>query len=194
MDKLPITAIVLAGGKSSRMNGNDKGLLLLNGKPLYQHVIDHIKYQTDSIMINCNRNFEQYQKAGYPIFADDFKGYLGPLSGIYSGLLHSPTLWNLFVSCDTPFLPDNLITRLSKHIATNQAVYPFDGKYNHPTILLINKTVTQQLKAYLEQGDRKLMVFLEQINAQSVDFSDKALGFVNINTPEVFNKMNQNKT
>ncbi|OCG00193.1 molybdenum cofactor guanylyltransferase MobA [Gilliamella sp. wkB112] len=193
MEKLSITAIVLAGGQSSRMNGNDKGLLLLKGKPLYQHVIDCIQYQVNSIMINCNRHFEQYQKAGYPIFSDDYKGYLGPLSGIYSGLQRSQTQWNLFVSCDTPFLPDNLITRLSKHIDTNKAVYPFDGKYNHPTILLINKIVTPQLKAYLEQGDRKLMIFLQQINALSVDFSDKVSCFININTPEILNKAKQEK-
>lgn len=193
MEKLPITAIILAGGQSSRMNGEDKGLQLLQGKPLYQHVIDHIKHQVDSIMINCNRNVEKYQSAGYATFSDDFKGYWGPLSGIYSGLVRSTTSWNLFVSCDTPFLPDNLITRLSKYTFTNNAIYPSDGKYAHPTILLINKTVIRQLKTYLEQGDRKLMLFLEKIGAISVDFSDQPSCFININTPEILNKMNQSK-
>lgn len=193
MEKLSITAIVLAGGLSSRMNGNDKGLLLLNNKPLFQHVIDSVKHQVGSIMINCNRNLDQYRLAGYPIFSDDFKGYLGPLSGIYSGLLRSTTHWNLFVSCDTPFLPNNLITRLSMYTTSNTAIYPFDGKHDHPTILLINKRVIQQLKAYLEQGDRKLMLFLQQIDAIPVDCSDLSSCFININTPEILNKINQIK-
>ncbi|OCG41111.1 molybdenum cofactor guanylyltransferase MobA [Gilliamella sp. Bif1-4] len=191
MEKPSITAIILAGGKSTRMNGNDKGLLLLHQKPLYQHVIDCIKPHVDTIMINCNRHTEQYQKAGYPIFSDDLAGFCGPLSGIYSGLLRSKTDWNLFVSCDTPFLPADLIDRLAVYTANNSAIYPHDGQYYHPTILLIHKTVTQQLKIYLEQGERKLMLFLEQISAKSVDFSDKAVCFSNINTVEVLNSFNQ---
>ncbi|MCO6544683.1 MAG: molybdenum cofactor guanylyltransferase MobA [Gilliamella sp.] len=191
MEKPSITAIILAGGKSTRMNGNDKGLLLLHQKPLYQHVIDCIKPHVDAIMINCNRHTEQYQKAGYPIFSDDLAGFCGPLSGIYSGLLRSKTDWNLFVSCDTPFLPNDLITRLSKYTQNHQAIYPFDEKYHHPIILLIHKTVAQQLKIYLEQGNRKLMLFLEQVNAKSVDFNDKASCFININTLEELKRENQ---
>lgn len=184
MEKSAITAIVLAGGLSSRMNGDDKGLLLLKGKPLCQHVIDHIKHQVGSIMINCNRHILQYQSLGYPTFGDDFLGYLGPLAGIYSGLLRSNTEWNLFVSCDTPFLSNDLVNRLTAAIMTHQAAYPFDGEYHHPTMLLINKKIIEHLKWYLERGDRKLMLFLQQIDAVSVDFSDQPSSFININTPE----------
>jgi molybdenum cofactor guanylyltransferase len=193
MKSVPITAIILAGGQSLRMNGDDKGLLLLNGKPLYQHVINHIKPQVDSIMINCNRNTNQYRKAQYPVFSDDLTGYLGPLSGIYSGLLRSETDWNLFVSCDTPFLPDDLIARLAIHTSNSEAIYPCDGQYNHPTILLIHKAVIQKLKLYLEQGNRKLMLFLKQIDAKSVDFNDQTSCFININTPEELKQANQIK-
>ncbi|OCG25595.1 molybdenum cofactor guanylyltransferase MobA [Gilliamella sp. App2-1] len=191
MEKLSITAIILAGGKSTRMNGKDKGLLLLNQKPLYQHVIDRIKPQTDSIMINCNNNVSQYQTAGYPVFSDVLTGYFGPLSGIYSGLLYSTTDWNLFVSCDTPFLPNDLIARLAVHTLTHTAIYPIDGKYHHPTILLIHKSVIQQVRSYLEQGNRKLILFLEQINAKWVDFNDQASCFININTPKELKQVNQ---
>lgn len=191
MSKLSITAIILAGGQSLRMNGKDKGLLLLKDKPLYQHAIDCIKQQVDSIMINCNRNSYQYQLSGYPTFSDDLKGFYGPLSGIYSGLLRSITDWNLFISCDTPFLPDDLIARLTVYTVNNSAVYPNDGQYSHPTILLIHKSVIPQLQTYLIQGERKLWLFLEKINAKAVDFSDKAHCFVNINTPETLKLANQ---
>lgn len=190
MEKLPITAIILAGGQSNRMNGVDKGLMLLAGKPLFQHVIDRIKPQVDFIMINCNRYADQYGSLNYPIFADDLKGFLGPLAGIYSGLLRSNTDWNLFVSCDTPFLPHDLLARLAKFSATHQAIFPFDGKDNHPTILLINKSVIAQLKKYLENGDRKLMLFLKKIHATAVDFSDTPTSFININTVDMLESAN----
>lgn len=191
MENLPITAIILAGGQSLRMHGEDKGLMMLNNKPLFQHVIDHIKPQVSNIMINCNRHCDQYQKAGYPTFSDDHKGYLGPLSGIYSGLLRSTTPWNLFVSCDTPFLPNDLIARLAIYTPAHHAIYPFDGQHSHPTILLIHRSITPQLKTYLAQGERKLMLFLSSIKAQAVDFSDKPTSFINVNTPEMLESLNQ---
>ena len=190
MQKLSITAIILAGGQSNRMNGKDKGLMLLAGKPLYQHVIDRIKPQVSFVMINCNRHTDLYSSLGYFVFSDDLKGFLGPLSGIYSGLLRSTTDWNLFVSCDTPFLPGDLIARLIKFTTTHQAIYPFDGKNDHPTILLIHKNIIPQLKKYLDNGDRKLMLFLKQINAIAVDFSENPSGFTNINTLEMLERAN----
>ena len=190
MRKLSITAIILAGGQSNRMNGKDKGLMLLAGKPLYQHVIDRIEPQVNLVMINCNRHADLYSSLGYFVFCDDLKGFLGPLSGIYSGLLRSTTDWNLFVSCDTPFLPEDLIDRLAKFTETHQAIYPFDGKNDHPTILLIHKNIIPQLKKYLDNGDRKLMLFLKQINAIAVDFSENPSGFTNINTLEMLERAN----
>ncbi|WP_334327797.1 molybdenum cofactor guanylyltransferase MobA [Gilliamella apicola] len=190
MRKLSITAIILAGGQSNRMNGKDKGLMLLAGKPLYQHVIDRIEPQVNLVMINCNRYADLYSSLGYFVFCDDLKGFLGPLSGIYSGLLRSTTDWNLFVSCDTPFLPEDLIDRLAKFTATHQAIYPFDGENDHPTILLIHKKIIPQLKKYLDNGDRKLMLFLKQINAIAVDFSENPSDFTNINTPEMLERAN----
>jgi molybdenum cofactor guanylyltransferase len=190
MGKPPITGIVLAGGQGKRMHGNDKGLMKLAGKPLFQHVIDRIKNQVDFITINCNRHIKQYSALGYPVFCDEFTGYLGPLAGIYTGLEQSTTAWNLFVSCDTPFLPDDLLTRLVKFTTTHHAIYPFDGKNNHPTILLINKSTAPQLKKYLQNGDRKLMLFLTQVNAIAVDFSEVPLSFTNINTLDVLESLN----
>lgn len=190
MEKLPVTAIILAGGQSNRMNGVDKGLMLLAEKPLFQHVIDRVKSQVDFIMINCNRHTDQYGALDYPVFSDDLPGFLGPLAGIYSGLSRSSTDWNLVVSCDTPFLPVDLLIRLAKFTTTHQAIFPFDGKNNHPTVLLINKSVIPQLKKYLENGDRKLMLFLKQIHATAVDFSDTPASFTNINTIEMLESAN----
>ncbi|MDF7666781.1 molybdenum cofactor guanylyltransferase MobA [Orbaceae bacterium ESL0727] len=192
MKNSTITAIILAGGQGSRMNGQDKGLVNYQNRPLYQHVSDRIKPQVGAMMISCNRHIDQYNTAGYPVFIDDFAGYLGPLSGIYSGLLRSQTDWNLFVSCDTPFLPDDLVSRLVNAISTqfqssqsalhHLAAYVFDGERHHPTLLLIHKQALLPLKQYLEQGDRKLMLFLQQIEAIAVNFSDEKASFVNMNT------------
>lgn len=191
MLKTPITAIILAGGRSMRMKGDDKGLLLLKDKPLYCHVIDKVKPYVDTIIINSNRNIESYRQSNYPVIQDQLSGFLGPLSGIYSGLVNSQTEWNLVVSCDTPFLPDDLVIRLQKNITSHPAAYVFDGDNYHPTILLIHRCVAQQIKQYLLQGERKLLILLQHINAIPVDFSDQKQAFININTPEELYYWNQ---
>lgn len=204
--KKSITATILAGGQGYRMNGLDKGWVIFKNKPLFQHVIDHIRPQVNSIMISCNRNLDRYQQTGLPVFQDDLAGYLGPLAGIYSGLLHSQTDWNLMVSCDTPFLPDDLVNRLFSRIVDKitdnmidnreqnhplsslssstipPTVYVFDGERYHPTILLIHKQIAPKLKKFLENGDRKLQLFLQTIHAVTADFSDKKACFININS------------
>lgn len=187
----PITAIILAGGKSSRMNGDDKGLLLLKNKPLYCHVINKIRPQVTDIIINTNRHVELYQQSNYPVISDELTGFLGPLAGIYSGLIKSKTDWNLIVSCDTPFLPADLLLRLQSKIAHHMAAYVFDGEKSHPTILLIHRKVAEKIRIYLMQGDRKLLLFLQSIDAISVDFSDEKQSFININTPKELDNWNQ---
>lgn len=191
MLKNAITAILLAGGKSSRMAGNDKGLLLLKGKPLYCHVIERIKPQVGTIIINSNQNIAAYQQSGYPVISDQLSGHLGPLAGIYTGLLHSQTDWNLVVSCDTPFLPLDLVQQLHRNMGDHFAAYVTDGEKEHPTILLINRCLAGKIKDYLDCGERKLRLFLHQNGVKKVLFSDHHHYFENINTPQELDYWNQ---
>ncbi|MFP1737359.1 molybdenum cofactor guanylyltransferase MobA [Lonsdalea quercina] len=179
-----IMGIILAGGQSLRMEGHDKGLLLLKGIPLYQHVLTRLESQVDSVLINANRHHERYRQSGYPVIGDINRQFAGPLAGIYTGLVTMKTEWALFVPCDVPALPLNLVSRLQHHIGHHPAAYATDGEHHHPTLLLINKSQTQALEAFLSRGDRKLMLFLDHIDAQPVSFSDQPQAFRNLNTPE----------
>lgn len=64
-----IIGVVLAGGKATRM-GKDKGLQLLNGKPLWQHVADTLAGQVMTMAISANRHRDVYQRSGYPVYED----------------------------------------------------------------------------------------------------------------------------
>ncbi|OSM95259.1 molybdenum cofactor guanylyltransferase [Lonsdalea populi] len=179
-----ITGIILAGGQSSRMGGHDKGLLLLDGIPLYRHVLTRLASQVDNLLINTNRHHERYQQSGYPAIGDINRQFAGPLAGMYTGLTIMETEWALFAPCDMPALPLNLVSRLQQHIGLHPAAYATDGERDHPALLLINKSQTQALKAFLSKGDRKLMLFLKHIDAQPVSFSEQPQAFRNLNTPE----------
>ncbi|MEI7064167.1 molybdenum cofactor guanylyltransferase MobA [Dickeya chrysanthemi] len=179
-----ITGVILAGGQSSRMGGNDKGLIELEGRPLYQHVLDRLKPQVDTLLINANRHQECYRQSGYPVIGDINHDFSGPLAGVFTGLSVAKTEWVVFVPCDVPALPCDLVSRLLNFSDGHLVAYATDGVRQHPTLLLIHTSLIGKLEAYLSNGDRKLMLFLEQVTAKAVSFADQPLSFRNLNTPE----------
>lgn len=184
MEITSITGIILAGGKASRMNYQDKGLLLLNNKPLYCYMAERLAPQVRTLIINANRNTTDYAQSGYPVITDNNSDFLGPLAGILSGLKYSKTDWLFACPCDMPFIPTNLVKTLWQGLNGQLAAFVDDGTRTHPTLLLLNKQVKPLLEYYLAKGDRKLQLFLAQINAQRVVVPNQVASFVNINTPE----------
>ncbi|MFC3393797.1 molybdenum cofactor guanylyltransferase MobA [Brenneria rubrifaciens] len=179
-----ITGVILAGGQSTRMGGRDKGLLELHGIPLYQHVLERLRNQVDEIIISANRNQPVYQQSGCKVVSDIEKGFAGPLAGILTGMQMATSEWVIFVPCDVPGLPLDLVHRLWKDKEGKNAAYVTDGHRDHPTLLLINRCFIEPLKNYLRSGDRKLMLFIEQIGAKAVSFADQPNALLNLNSPE----------
>ena len=60
INKSDITGVILAGGQARRMQGQDKGLVLLNNKPMIEYVIENLKPQVGELVINANRNLDTY--------------------------------------------------------------------------------------------------------------------------------------
>lgn len=179
-----ITGVVLAGGKASRMGGQDKGLMWLNDKPLWQHVADRLRPQVDAIVISANRNLPIYQASGLPVISDILSDFPGPLAGMLSVIQQVPDEWFLFCPCDTPFIPESLAERLEDRRIESPAVWAHDGERDHPAVVLVHRSLAPKIEAYLARGDRRVMVFLREVGGHSVDFSDIKSAFRNINTPE----------
>jgi molybdopterin-guanine dinucleotide biosynthesis protein A len=179
-----VTGVILAGGKASRMAGQDKGLLELKGKPLWQHVAHALRPQVDKLIVSANRNLEVYRASGLPVIQDCIADYPGPLAGMLSVMQQSDSDWFLFSPCDTPFIPDNLAERLSSESEGYPALWVHDGERDHPTIALIHRKIVPELQHYIDQGERRVMAFLKSLGGRSVDFSDTQQAFSNVNTPE----------
>ncbi|MEH0875378.1 molybdenum cofactor guanylyltransferase MobA [Pectobacterium cacticida] len=179
-----ITGVILAGGRATRMGGHDKGLIALNGVPLYQHVLSRLKAQVDEIIISANRNQAIYAQSGCQIISDFDTSFPGPLAGILSGLRASTSKWVVCVPCDVPVFPLDLVHRLWHARGEVDAVYATDGVRPHPTLLLINKNLIEPLETYLHVGNRKVMLFMEQVGAKAISFNDQPEAFRNLNSPE----------
>ncbi|HCR9736978.1 molybdenum cofactor guanylyltransferase MobA [Citrobacter koseri] len=179
-----ITGVVLAGGKARRMGGADKGLLELDGKPLWKHVADTLASQLETVVINANRHQDIYQQSGLKVIPDSLADFPGPLAGMLSVLQQEKGDWFLFCPCDTPYIPRNLVARLKAQRNSAPVVWVHDGERDHPTIALVNRSVAPFLQEYLRSGERRVMVFMRQAGGHAVDFSDFKQAFVNVNTPE----------
>ncbi|OBT25932.1 molybdenum cofactor guanylyltransferase MobA [Vibrio tasmaniensis] len=176
--------VILAGGQASRMGGKDKGLVELNGSPLIQYVIDKLSQQDVSITINANRNLNSYQ-AFAPVVSDSFPDYPGPLGGIHAGLKNATTDWVGFVPCDSPQISDDLVERFCAAVKEDSDILvAHDGEFKQPVFTLFHKRVLPKLEAFLERGDRKIILLYKECVTEYVDFSDAPNCFVNLNTPE----------
>jgi len=186
--KSQVTGVVLAGGKASRMGGQDKGLMLLDGKPLWQHVSDRLHPQVSSVVISANRNLNTYQESGLPVISDTLSDFPGPLAGMLSVMQQLPDEWFLFCPCDTPFIPEDLFARLDIDRFQAPVVWVHDGDRDHPAVALAHRSLASKISDYLIRGDRRVMVFMREVGGHSVDFSDIKSAFRNINTLEDLQK------
>jgi len=178
-----VAGVVLAGGRATRMGGQDKGLVILNGRPLFEHVVKKLAPQVGKITISANRNIEKYRSAGVDVVSDTLPDYPGPLAGILSVMQKLDSEWFLFCPCDTPMVPQDLASRLWDARGQYPAVWVNDGERDHPTITLIHRKLIAPLENYLKAGERRVMVFLREAGGHAVIFPDRQQNFVNVNSP-----------
>jgi molybdopterin-guanine dinucleotide biosynthesis protein A len=186
-----ITAVVLAGGRGRRMEGADKGLVSLRGRPLAAHVMERLRPQVGGFIIVANRNADRYKELGAVVIADRVAAGEGPLAGLAAGLDHAETEWVLAVSCDTPLLPADLVARLRQCAEANAAgiCTAHDGERLHATVILTRRSNLAPLIRFLDAGGRKVRDFLTTAGAGSADFSDEAAAFANVNDPDALARL-----
>jgi molybdopterin-guanine dinucleotide biosynthesis protein A len=183
MDINTITGVLLAGGLGSRMGGQDKGLLGLDGQVMATRILDRLRPQVGSLLINANRNLDLWQAYGLPVVSDEISGFSGPLAGMHAALNVCQTPWLVTVPCDSPFFPRDLVSRLAGQIGTADiAVVRSDGRLQ-PVFALLRRELRPGLESYLTNGGRKAGAWLASLALTAVDFDDNA-AFANINTPE----------
>ena len=182
---MSITGIILAGGKSRRMGGVDKGLMDFLGKPMVAHVLQRLAPQVDEVLINANREAERYAALGPPVVQDDIAGFAGPLAGLHKGMRVAAHPYVLTVPCDSPLLPMNLVQRLMQGLIERDAdlAVAKTGVQAHPVFCLCRKSLLPDLEQFLNDGGRKIDAWYGRLNVAEVAFDDNPQAFANINTP-----------
>ncbi|QWD86584.1 molybdenum cofactor guanylyltransferase [Polynucleobacter paludilacus] len=190
ISRTEITGLILAGGRAQRMGGVDKGLIPFHHRPLIESVIHRLRPQVGSILINANRNLEQYSTYGFPVLSDDDLSFSGPLAGFAAGLKACPTEYLVTAPCDSPLLPTNLVELLAAKMTEGSfdLVYASSkdlaGKaWAQPVFCLMRIAVLKSLQEFISLGDFKIDRWFKQLNVSTAVF-DSESAFANVNTPE----------
>jgi len=191
-----ITALVLAGGRGSRMGGVDKGLQKFHGTPLALHTVLRLQMQEGGLigdlMINANRNLAAYEAFGAPVWPDTLDDYAGPLAGFMTGLERCETPYLLTVPCDTPMFPLDLAQRMAAAFddpdteIAMAAAREEDGQLRpQPVFCLMGVQLLESLVAFTQAGGRKIDRWTAQRRTVIVPFDrpdDHPQAFYNANT------------
>lgn len=212
IDPKTVCAVVLAGGRATRMGGVDKGLQNLNGQPLARHAVQRLEHQTVGapglIAINANRNLADYAAWGRPVWPDTLADFAGPLAGFQTALQHAqeqttPFEYLLTVPCDSPLFPLDLLARLAvgmtqPHATIALAAAPEADRHGvvrlraQPVFCLMRTTLLPDLRAYMANGGRKIHTWTDLHQAVEVPFdtsTDDPHAFFNTNTPEQLDQL-----
>jgi molybdopterin-guanine dinucleotide biosynthesis protein A len=193
-DACALTAVILAGGRATRLGGRDKASIPVGGKTLLDRRVDLLHPLCPEVVIVSNR-LAARASGGAPlgrdirIVGDEAPGY-GPLMGLYTGLLHSRTERSLVTACDMPFLSRPLLIQLRSYADTCDAVVPRMGRYLEPLFAVYSRSCLHAARSALDRGSRRADSFLDLVRTRYVDepelrrYDPELISFFNVNTPE----------
>ncbi|WP_050929259.1 molybdenum cofactor guanylyltransferase MobA [Aestuariivita boseongensis] len=192
--KAPL-GVILAGGLARRMGGGDKGLLSLGGQSILARVIDRLEPQVAGLAINANGDAERFDGFGLPVLPDSIDGFVGPLAGVLAGLDWAAEQGAdsiVTAAADTPFFPADLVPQLQlagegmEHPLVLAATPdPEKGQVRHPTFGLWPVALRDDLRAALEGGLRKVVLWTDRHGGREAVFPVGRIDpFFNVNTPE----------
>ncbi len=173
-----VAGVLLAGGQSRRMGGGDKCLRPLAGRPILAHVIDRARAQVGPLVLNANGEPSRFASFGLPVAADVVDGFAGPLAGVLTGLewaaVNAPECTHVAsFACDAPFLPADLVARLSAALIEQGADLACAASHgrSHPVFGLWPVRLAGDLRrSMIEDEVRKVDIWTARYRLATVDF------------------------
>jgi molybdopterin-guanine dinucleotide biosynthesis protein A len=190
-----IVGLLLAGGLSRRMGGGDKALRPLGERTLLDHVIDRVRPQVTTLVLNANGDPARFAGFDLPVVPDSVPDFAGPLAGVLAGfdwaVAYRPDCdLVLSVPTDAPFLPRDLVARLHAGLEREDAELACaasDGQ-PHPVVGLWPIRLREALRrAVIDEKIRKVDVWTGRYRLATVPFDEEIPGvdpFFNANRPE----------
>lgn len=191
--------LIIAGGKSSRMDYQDKAELTYHGETFLHGLYRRLKPYTDQLMIaegkNTNRDYHEEVKNA--IFVKDIYEDCGPMAGLYSGLLECREDYLFVTACDMPHMEIYLYQYLMQFDKEQyDAIIPTWNERMQPLGGIYKKRLVNQVKEQLESGDNTMKHLLRNISVCLVEVGENRLlckMLENVNTMEEYKELKENE-
>lgn len=189
----PVSAILLAGGKSSRL-GTDKAKVKLDGESvMIQAIAEKLSGLSEDIVVSTNGR--RYEDITIPVrWAIDVRPGAGSLMGLYSGLLAAKHDYAIAVACDMPFINIELLKYMISLPRDYDALLPRIGEQTEQLHSIYSKNCLPKMEKYLNSGHLKITSFMDEIDVKYVDediinkYDPRHLSFFNVNTAQQLNE------
>ncbi len=181
-NKLQVTSIIIAGGKSTRF-GEPKALSKYKGKMLIEYALVIAKQISNKVVIVYG-DYNYFKQLNVTCIPDIFKN-CGPISGIYSALKHINSGYIATIPCDTPFLNHSVYNLLIKNIKGNSPVIAKSKTGLEPLVGVWHKSAEETVKQAILLKQYRIIDVLEQLNYKAISVQTEEFGeniFYNINT------------
>ncbi len=177
------SAVILSGGKNSRMGYETKAFLKLNDRKFIDLIIESLK-DYDDIIVSCNK-LEDYKYLKQVTFIEDEIKDIGPMGGIYSCLKKCNYNKCLFVAADMPFINKNVIDTLTYCEFNEDALVPIVNRKIEPLVAVYDKKIVHIIEELIDNNDFKIRNLLKLINVKYIEINDNK-AFINVNTKEEY--------
>jgi molybdenum cofactor guanylyltransferase len=184
LQKHDVSIAILAGGKSSRMGGNDKGLMEFNGISVLSRIIDLAKGYSTDVFVIANNNIRSYQLFHQYVYSDILDGFQGPLSGIFTALRKSKNKKVIILPCDGPFIQKEYFEKLISSKSKKSIQVIKTGNRLQPVYALIDAYLADNLEDFLLSGERKIDRWYTACKFDEISFNENEEMFININSTD----------
>jgi len=190
MCRASVSAAILAGGKSTRMGGKDKSLLILNGLTFVETIRKKLEKYISEIFVVTKEN-EKLEEMKFSVFPDLIVDK-GPLGGLYTALSVSEASKVLLVACDMPHLDELLVENFIDSVSDEDVLMPLKDSKPEPLFAIYDRNCLPTIINKIENGRLEMTSFFSSLNVRYLkeetwrQWDERGLSFKNVNAPEDF--------
>lgn len=183
-----IAGYILTGGKNRRMNGNKKLFLTYKGMPFYQHIISAF-CNLPIIYLSVDAT-DAYQKLHMPMIVDLYPD-IGPIGGIYSGLMQCKESALFVTACDMPLVGRKIVEQVCEEYQKHPKKITIvkSGECLQPLFGIYPKTVLPLLEQMIAQKRYRMMDLFAQTDIGVIQLENDSQAMRNINTIDEYQNL-----
>jgi len=188
MNEKKLSALILGGGKGTRMGGKNKAKLLYKGEPFITHIERALAFLPEGFYAGPAGS------SAFPSIPEPYPG-AGPMSGILAGLYASGYDGVAVLPCDMPTVKESLVHYLIERADAPIAIAKTSDGRLHPVCGVYLKSCIPTMETLLKSGSRRMMLLFEQMNGQAIDLTGTPFDrmITNINTKEDLLKLEESQ-